>query len=285
MKNYKKLFLKIQKNEITEYFIYSKLAEKNSTNREILLKIAQDELKHYKYLKSLTGKDIKENKIIVYFYVLLAKIFGLSFGLKLMESGEKLSAKTYNSLKEKNTNFSDIFLQEQTHEKELLKMIEDKKLKYTGSLILGLNDSLVELTGVLAGLTLSLQNTRIIGFVAFITGFAASLSMAASEYLSSKEEEKENPLKSAIITGIAYIVTVLILISPYILFDLKSLFTPLIISLILAVFIIAFVNFYISTVKEINFKKRFLEMLAISFTIAIINFFIGFFIKKFIPEI
>ena len=285
MDNDRKLFLKFQRNEITEHFIYSKLAKTDSRNSEILSKIAQDELKHYEYLKSLTGKDVKENKLIILLYFLVVKIFGLTFGLKLMESGEKLSIKYYSQLKEKDPHFSDIFLQEQSHEKELLKIIEDEKIKYTGSFILGLNDALVELTGVLAGLTLSLQNTRLIGFVAFITGFAASLSMAASEYLSSKEEGKSNPLKASITTGIAYISTVLILISPYLLLTFKTPFIPLAISLILAVFIIAFVNFYIAIVKEIEFKKRFLEMLIISFGVAILNFFIGLIIRKFVPEV
>ena len=55
--------------------------------------------------------------------------------------------------------------------------------------VLGLNDALVELTGVLAGLTLALRETRLIAMAGLITGIAASLSMAASEYLSTKTEE------------------------------------------------------------------------------------------------
>ena len=70
--------------------------------------------------------------------------------------------------------------------------------EYLGSIVLGLNDALVELTGVLAGLTLALQNSRIIIISGFITGTAASLSMAASEYLSTKAEAtnstKKNPI-------------------------------------------------------------------------------------------
>lgn len=86
-------------------------------------------------------------------------------------------------------------------------------------MVLGLNDALVELTGVLAGLTLALQNTRLVAMTGFITGIAASLSMSASEYLSAKSEEgPQDPLKASIYTGSAYVLTVLFLIFPYLLF-------------------------------------------------------------------
>lgn len=39
-------------------------------------------------------------------------------------------------------------------------MLNEESLRYAGSIVLGLNDALVELTGALAGLTLALENTR-----------------------------------------------------------------------------------------------------------------------------
>ena len=51
------------------------------------------------------------------------------------------------------------------------------------------------------------------------TGIAATLSMASSEYLSSKSEGRPDALKSASYTGVAYLVTVALLILPYLLFD------------------------------------------------------------------
>jgi VIT1/CCC1 family predicted Fe2+/Mn2+ transporter len=47
----------------------------------------------------------------------------------------------------------------------------------------------VELTGALSGLTLAFRNTRLIAMAGLITGIAASLSMAGSEYLATKSEE------------------------------------------------------------------------------------------------
>ena len=83
---------------------------------------------------------------------------------------------------------------------------------------LGVIGALIELTGALAGLTLALRNTQLIALTGSITGIAAALSMAASEYLSTKAEGgSQQPLKAAFYTGMTYVVTVVLLIAPYLL--------------------------------------------------------------------
>jgi VIT1/CCC1 family predicted Fe2+/Mn2+ transporter len=158
-------------------------------------------------------------------------------------------------------------------------MLKEEKLEYVGSLILVLNDALVELTGVLAVLTLSLVKTKLIAFVGLITGIAASLSMAASDYLSTKEEGTRNPLSSAFVTGLTYFLTVLILVSPFFIF--KNNLLSLLSSLLLGIVIILGFNYYVSVVKDISFKERFLEMLLISFGVAVFNFILDSLIKKY----
>lgn len=275
-----KVLLKAQKNEITELYIYRYLAQKeqNLNNKNILNNIASEEEKHYQFLRKITGREFKSNFFKVKFYTLLAKFLGLSFVLKLMEKGERLSLKTYQALAKVNEEFARVFQEEQRHEEQLIKMLSDTRLAYTGSFVLGLNDALVELTGVLAGLTLSLANTKLIAFVGFITGIAASLSMASSEYLSTKEEGLRHPGLAALITGIAYFFTVLLLVFPFVIFDVPVL--ALLTTLILGSIVIFFFNFYVSVVKDVSLKERFLEMIAISFGVAIFNFFLGFLIKK-----
>ncbi len=107
--------------------------------------------------------------------------------------------------------------------------------------------------------------------------------MAASGYLSSKEEADENdtksPLKAALYTGIAYIITVFILILPYFLFS--NVFISLTFTVIFAMVIILSYTFYITTAKGQKFWPRFLEMAVISLTIAIISFGAGLLMKKF----
>jgi len=156
------------------------------------------------------------------------------------------------------------------------------KLNYLSSVVLGLNDALIELTGILAGLTFAFQNTLIISVAGLITGFAASLSMGASEYLSIKSEwikkkKNKSPKKAAIYTGVAYLITVLFLISPYLI--LKNPYISLVITILIAVMIIFVFNLYISKVKKVSFKSRFLEMLGISLGIAALTFVVGYLIR------
>ena len=124
-----------------------------------------------------------------------------------------------------------------------------KKNNYAGSIVLGLNDAIVELTGVLAGLTLALQNSSIIVISALITGIAASLSMAASSYLHAEEEKNhKEPFQSAIHTGITYLINVIFLIAPYFIFS--NVYYALATTLIIAILIIAVYNYSISTQKQ-----------------------------------
>ena len=159
-------------------------------------------------------------------------------------------------------------------------MLEEKKLEYVGSIVLGLNDALVELTGTLAGLTFALQNTKLIAVAGLITGIAASFSMAASEYLSTKTDGKDNALASSFYTGLAYVITVIILISPYLLFS--NYFVRLGMTMTFAVFVIVVFNYYISVAKDLNFKKRFWEMFIISMGVAAFTFGIGYLIRIFL---
>jgi VIT1/CCC1 family predicted Fe2+/Mn2+ transporter len=146
---------------------------------------------------------------------------------------------------------------------------------------LGLSDALVELTGALAGLTLALQDTRLIALTGSITGIAAALSMGASEYLSTKAEETDkSPVRASIYTGGTYLVTVLLLILPYLF--LTNYYLCLGCTLTGAVIIIALFNYYISVAKDEPFRKRFLEMTGLSLGVAAFSFLIGFLLRTFL---
>ena len=221
---------------------------------------------------------MKPNWFRVFWYVVLARILGLTFALKLMERGEEKAQKNYSSAQE--NLFRELISDEKTHEEELLKLIDEEKLDYIGSMVLGLNDALVELTGALAGLTLAIQKTSIVALSGIITGIAAALSMAASDYLSRKSEGGEKkPLKSALYTGVAYIFTVLFLTFPYLLFN--NPFVALSLTVINAIFVIFIFTFFVSVVKDQSFRRNFLEMFSISIGVAAVSFFIGLFVRKF----
>ena len=269
-----------QKNEITEYRIYTRLAnlEKDPHNRALLLNIAADEKAHYDFWASHTNVQIAPNRLKVLAYVLIARVFGLTFGLKLMEKLEEGGQRTYVSLTRELPELAAVHADEERHEQELLSLLNERKLNYISSIVLGLNDALVELTGALAGITLALLNTRLIAVVGLITGLAASMSMAASEYLATKHEDTDkHPLTASIYTGVAYVGTVLFLIAPYFIFS--QVFVCLGVMLINALSVIVVFTFYVSVARDLSFKKRFCEMAGLSLSIAAINFMIGFAIR------
>ncbi|HEX3007698.1 MAG TPA: VIT1/CCC1 family protein, partial [Bacteroidales bacterium] len=171
-----------QKNEITESVIYSKLAkrEKNKANAAILQRIAVEENGHYEFLKIYTKKSFEPNWLRVYYYYFISRILGITFGIKLMEKGEVHAQDAYENYLAYVPGLKNIIDDEGKHEKELINLIEEEKLNYVGSIVLGLNDALVELTGALAGFTFALNNTGVIALAGLITGIAASFSMAAS---------------------------------------------------------------------------------------------------------
>ncbi len=269
-----------QKGEITEHIIYKKLSQsmKDSHNKEVLLHISQVELSHYNLWKKLTSNEVEPDWIKVWAFYFISRILGLTFGIKLMENGEGKAQITYQAIAKSVPEASDVVKEEHEHEDELIKMINEERLNYTGSIILGLSDALVEFSGTLAGFTLALQNSRLVAMAGLITGIAASLSMGSTGYLASKSEGEKAPLKSALYTGITYIFTVTLLVFPYLLF------TNVLIALALMIFnaiavIMAF-TFYVSVAKELPFWRRFSEMALISLGIAAASFGIGFLLRK-----
>ncbi|MFX0149328.1 MAG: VIT1/CCC1 transporter family protein [Candidatus Hodarchaeota archaeon] len=273
-----------QKNEITEYYIYRKLAKRqdNPHNQDILNRIAEDELRHYRFWKTFTRCEMKPNNIIVWFYYLVARIFGLTFGVRLMELGEGKAQVNYSLIVQSIPDTQSIISDEEAHEQQLIELLDEELLDYMGSVVLGLNDALVELTGALAGFTLAFQDTRLIVIAGLITGIAAALSMGASEYLSIKSEKEtsKSPLKASLYTGAAYLGTVFFLVYPYIIFDNQSPLVILTIVLANAMIIVFLFTFYISIAKNLPFKKRFFEIVIVSLGIATFTFILGIVVRS-----
>jgi len=270
-----------QRTEITEYHIYSRLAKKigSPENAKIIQQIADDELRHYHGWRKYSGQEIPPDRFKVWFYYFVSLVFGFTFGVKLMEGGEAAAQKKYAEIAGVIPEAAQFQHEENTHEEQLIGMLDEERLRYAGSVVLGLNDALVELTGALAGLTLALQNGKLIALSGLITGIAASLSMAASEYLSTRSEKTDKqPVRAAVYTGIAYIITVTLLVLPYLIMP-KNFYVDLIIALTTSVIIIAVFNYYISVAKGESFRARFVEMAGLSLSVAAFSFIIGYFIR------
>jgi len=275
--------LKAQRNEITEHLFYLKLKEriKDPKNKALIERIAQDELRHYQFWRQHSLKEVKPNKIQVFKLLTLFRIFGITFVVKLMELQEKKAQINYEKLAAFVPQALEMEKDEEDHERSLISMIDEERLKYMGSIVLGLNDALVELTGALAGLTFAFGKTNLIAATGFITGIAASLSMAASEYLSQRMEKGESPthpLKSASYTLIAYVLTVIVLIVPFLF--ISQAYLALGVSLFLSVLIIGIFTYYSAVAQDTDFKKRFPEMAFISLGIAGLSFGLGVLVRS-----
>jgi VIT1/CCC1 family predicted Fe2+/Mn2+ transporter len=272
--------LPYQRNEITEQKIYTRLAQAAASppNRQVLLRIAEEERQHYAFWKTYTGRDVAPDEFKVWKYYLISRLLGFTFGAKLMENGEGDAQVAYTGLREIIPDIDALVEDENRHENSIIELLDEEALRYTGSVVLGLNDALVELAGVLTGLTFALQNTQLIALTGSITGIAAALSMAASEYLSTKAEGRtRDASRAALYTGVAYIITVALMILPYLL--VPNLYVCLALALAAAIAIIAAFNYYIAVVKDLDFKARFLEMAALSFGVAGLTFLISLAIR------
>lgn len=275
---------KMQQNELTESAIYEAIAKfaKGQENKEVLLRLSQEEKAHYEIWKKYTGIEMKPQKCKVFRYKLLARILGFTFAVKLMENGEEAAQEEYALVAEEVAESTFIRQQEKEHEEALLEMLDEESLQYVGSMVLGLNDALVELTGSLAGFTFALQNTRLIALSGLIIGISATFSMASSEFLAARSEGRDDALKSCSYTGTAYLITVILLIAPYLIFSPANYIAALICMLLIVILIIAGFTYYTSVAQGQPFKSRFLEMAVISVSVAVVSFVVGVLAKRFL---
>ena len=225
---------------------------------------------------------MKPEKCKVFKYKMLARILGFTFAIKLMENGEKGAQNEYELLASEVEESTKIRHDEEEHEAALIEILDEESLQYVGSMVLGMNDALVELTGSLAGFTFAMQNTRLIALSGLIMGISATFSMASSEFLAAKSEGRNDAFKSCSYTGIAYLITVALLILPYLLLGNEKYMIALFAMIAIVVLIIAGFTYYISVAKGEKFKPKFLEMTLISIGVAVVSFFVGILAKKFL---
>lgn len=278
----KQTLIEMQTGELTEYYVYTDIAKtvKDPKNKEILERIGREEKAHSEIWKKYTQTEVKPNRRKILWYGLLNRIFGFTFTLKLMEMGEDNAHLVYSSIVSEVPEAKSIAQDEQHHESELIGLLDEERLQYVGSMVLGLNDALVELTGTLAGLSLALQNTKLIALSGLVTGISATLSMMSSEYLSARSDGEEHPFKAASYTGIMYVVAVTLLVLPYLIFDSGHYLYALGTMLVIVVLIIFVFTYYVSVAQDLNFKKRFAEMVTISLSVATVAFIIGLIVKN-----
>lgn len=267
----------LQQKEITESAVYEYLAGKvkGEDNRKIMARLSKDELRHYNVWKGYTDIDMKPQKSHVLFHKLMARIFGYTFAAKVMENNEGRAQRDYDALTAEVPESAQIRDEEVIHEAALLKMTKEESLSYIGSIVLGLNDALMELVALLSGITFTLQDTKMAGLAALIVGICSTLAVGATEFLAARSQGHGSGMKAALYTGLGFFLTTLLLVIPYFALPSEAFTAAFICMAVIAVIIIALFNYYVSVVNNFNFKARFFQMLAISTVIGAVVYLVA----------
>ena len=120
-----------QKNEITEHHIYAKLAEsvREPENSRILESISQDELRHYHVWRNHTSEDAEPDQWRIWKYYWISRIFGFTFGIKLMERGEEDAQDSYDELQGVVAEAGTVIFEENQHEAALKSDLPHRQAK------------------------------------------------------------------------------------------------------------------------------------------------------------
>ncbi|MCC8107942.1 MAG: VIT1/CCC1 family protein [Planctomycetes bacterium] len=269
--------LRYQKDELTGAIIYRRMAgrEKDLSNKAILENMARDEQAHEAVFRKYSGEEVRTDRWKIIWYTVLGYVLGYTFVIQLMERDEAFTAREYESMILELPELRKIKEDEERHEAKLRSMLDEERLRYVGAMVLGLNDALVELTGTIAGLTLALADNRLVALAGIVTGVSATLSMAASNYLAERADGNPDALKASVYTGVAYLITVVLLVLPYLVFPSDMYLSALFTMLVVVVLVILAFNYYISVARAEPLWPRFREMAAISLGVAVISFVIG----------
>lgn len=89
-----------QRSEISEQRVYMSLAarEKSPQNRRVLEQIADDERRHYEFWAGHTDSRPAPRRWTVWKSLLMARLLGLTFAIKLMEKGEERAEQSYGEV-------------------------------------------------------------------------------------------------------------------------------------------------------------------------------------------
>lgn len=270
-----------QESVATEADAYRRMAAhvKGPGNRATLERIADEKAADADAWARYTGRPAVPRVARARRYALIARILGFTFAVKLMDKHKHAARSDARALAAQVPAIAHAEADEERRGRELMGMLDEKLLSYVGAMVLGMNDAVVEITGTLAGLTLAMQNTRLIALSGLITGIAATLSMAASEYLAAKSDGRPDAKRACAYTGSAYALTVVLLLLPYLLMPDKLYLLAMAVMLAVVVLILAAFNFYTAVAQDLPFKKRFAQMCAISLGVAALSFFLGLFCK------
>jgi VIT1/CCC1 family predicted Fe2+/Mn2+ transporter len=274
-------FILNAQNELTEHYVYHRLAktEKNPQNKTLLQTLAQQEKEHYEFWQSLVPNiKIKPRHRTIVSLTFLRIVFGITFVSKLLEGDEKKLITSYEAAADtiptaQKEQFAKILEEERNHEQALIAKLKERRVSYISFIVLGLADAIVEITGVHAGFLGVTGSTLIAGISGIIVGFSAAISMGSASYLQAKQEPDKSALISGLATGLAYFFSVILLALPY--FLIRTMIVAFTLSTSVGVILIATFTFYGAIVFGRKFWREFVEATGLMLATAFLTFILG----------
>ncbi len=195
-------------DEITDYITYSAIGEnvKDKDLKETLKKIANMEKSHSEFWKEFLlkrGYDIPDVKVSPFKTGLLkfiAKFINPILVISFLELGEANAYEKYYEFlkkahlsKEEEERLKQIILDEIEHETVFAKKTEQSGLSNIRDFVLGMNDGLVEILGVVTGLSaVYINEPFIVAISGLIVGIAGALSMGIGAFISVRSQRQVN---------------------------------------------------------------------------------------------
>ena len=192
---------KVLNSEKLSYELYSKLEriERNKQLKRKLKELKELDVKHIKVWTEIYAElniSAKENanKIELFLFVLLRRLFGSGLTLSVINSLEnrKVSdlSKIFDVIPDKQKEKVVNYLVEELYQERILKKEswESGVLSHIRDVVFGMNDGLVEVLAAVAGFTGAIHNNLLIAVAGTIVGLSGTISMAVGAYLSSKSE-------------------------------------------------------------------------------------------------
>ena len=266
------------REEFKAYVVYSVLSKSPfipRRYRDFLVTASRDEHRHYEFWRSIVGEcagGFSKLKVFVYAAILL--FFGLTVVFKLLESGESRAKLDYTLVKNVDPLMVErVIADEEVHEKFFIQSIDESRIKYLGSITLGITDAIVELTGIYTGSLGAFSNNTMAGLIGLIAGLSASISMGVASYTQAKQVGILKPLTASFYTAISYMIVAALLALPY--FIVASMLHAFVAMILVAVGVIAYMSFYASVLQGRKYHRELLENTTLVLGVSVLLYMIG----------
>lgn len=195
-------------DEMNDYITYSEIASsvRDKQLKEILQKIAGMEKKHAQFWKDFLQKrgekepQVEVNRIKISLLKFVAKFINPLLVVSFLELGEANAYEKYYKFlkstslgKDEEEKLKNIILDEIEHETVFAKETEKTGISNIRDFVLGMNDGLVEILGVVTGLSaVYLDKPFIVAISGLIVGVAGALSMGIGAFISVRSQRQVN---------------------------------------------------------------------------------------------